>query len=104
MKVTAEVQEYQQNLEGDLRVWEVERTTDLQEYTANLQKYQSEAAEKTQEATVKTQNVQFYDSQASKYYAWAQDEVTKYIQNNSKMINRTIAAQAQSQGQQQYRR
>ena len=104
MKVATEVQEYQQNLEGDLRVWEAERTTDLQEYGANLQKYQAEISDRTQEATLKTQNIQHYEKQADRYYIWAQDEVTKYIQNNSKMINRTIAAQAQSQQQQQYRR
>jgi len=103
LKVAAEVQEYQQNLEGDLRVWESERSTDLQEYNANLQKYQSEVAEKAQESTVKTQNVQYYEKQSEKYYSWARAEVTQYVQNNSKMINRTIAAQA-AQQQQQYRR
>ena len=50
------------------------------------------------------QNIAHYEKQADRYYLWAQDEVAKYIQNNSKMINRTIAAQAQAQGRQQYRR
>ena len=69
-----------------------------------LQKYQAEISDRTQEATLKTQNIQHYEKQADRNYVWAQDEITKYIQNNSKMINRTIAAQAQSQRQQQYRR
>ena len=77
----------------------------IAKYSAELQQYQLEVANKTQEATVKGQNVQFFESQASKYYAWAQDEVAKYIQNNSKMINTKIAAQAQTPSQQQqYRR
>ena len=66
-------------------------------YSADIQKYQSDLAEKTQESTVSTQNVQYYEKQSDKYYNWALGEVQQYIQNNSKMINKTIAAQAAQQ-------
>ena len=101
-----DLQRQLQNGVNDMQVI-IQNNDDLiAKYSAELQQYQSEVANKTQEATVKGQNVQFFESQASKYYAWAQDEVARYIQNNSKMINTKIAAQAQtpSQQQQQYRR
>jgi hypothetical protein len=182
-EVSTEVQEYQQNLEGDLRVWTSERQTDLQKYNSdiqnalnsfnkenieyqallqkdvtdaqlsdadeskkiqkysaevnayqqdvskevqdfsntlnkelqeyqskvslynsNLQKYQAEAAEKTQKISSSSQNAAYYSKEAEKYYGWANLEIKSYIQNNSKIINQTIAAQAQVQQQQQYRR
>ena len=83
----------------------VQNNDDLMaKYSAELQQHQSEVANRAQESALAAQNIQHYEKQADRYYIWAQDEVTKYIQNNSKMINRTIAAQAQSQRQQQYRR
>jgi hypothetical protein len=36
-QIAKEVQEYQQNLEGDLRVWQMERQTDIQKYSAEIQ-------------------------------------------------------------------
>lgn len=66
-------------------------------YTADIQKYQSDLSEKTQESNVSTQNVQYYEKQADKYYSWAISEIKQYIQNNSKMINKTIAAQVAQQ-------
>jgi len=36
-QISKEVQEYQQNMEGDLRVWQAERQTDLQKYSADIQ-------------------------------------------------------------------
>ena len=100
LDVNKEVQDFTNTLNKETQEYQ----SKLALYSADLQKYQSEVASKTQEGTFKTQNVQYYEKQADKYYQWAQAEVTQYIQNNSKMINRTIAAQAQSQRQQQYRR
>ena len=76
----------------------------MQKYTTELNQYQLDITEQTQESSTKYQNTQYYERQSERYYKWAQSEVTQYIQNNSKMINQTIAAQAQAQQQQQYRR
>ena len=76
----------------------------IAKYQSEIQNYQSKVQAELGEYQNKIQKQQAYAKEAEKYYAWAQDEVTKYIQNNSKMINRTIAAQAQGQGQRQYRR
>ena len=178
-EVNTEVQEYQQNLQSDLQVWQAERTTDLQKYgsdiqdalnsfnkenaeyqaqlqisvqdaqlssqddaqkiqkygaevgtyqhdmnkeiqdfvntlqketqeyqskvalyNSNLQKYQAEIGEKTAKVGSATQNAAYYSKEADKYYQWANAEVQVYIQNNSKMINKTIAAQAAAAQQQ----
>jgi hypothetical protein len=44
--------------------------------------------------------VDTYLKASQKYYEWSISEIQMYIQNNSKMINRTIAAQQQSAQQQ----
>ena len=110
-KYSAELNQYQQDVGKEVQDFVNTLNKETQEYqsklalyNADLQKYQSEITDKTQEGTFKTQNVQYYEKQAEKYYTWAQAEITQYIQNNSKMINQTIAAQAQAQQQQQYRR
>ena len=92
-----------QNAMNDFRQDVDEYASKMQLYSSELQKYQFEISNKTQEGTFKAQNVQYYEKQAEKYYTWAQTEITQYIQNNSKMINQTIAAQAQAQQQQQRR-
>jgi len=66
-------------------------------YNSNLQKYQAEIGEKTAKVGSATQNAAYYSKEADKYYQWANAEVQVYIQNNSKMINKTIAAQAAQQ-------
>jgi len=99
-EVATEVQEFQQNLEGDLRVWQAERQTDIQKYSAELQKYQAETSEKLQKVSSGHQNASYYSQEAKKYYDWALGEINMYIQNNSKMINTQIAAQAQAAAQQ----
>ena len=62
-----------------------------------MQKYQTEVGEKTQKITSATQNAAYYSNESKKYYEWAIAEVNMYIQNNSKMINKTMAAQAAQQ-------
>ena len=139
--MSKEVQQYAQNLEKELNIWQSERQTDLQKYQSDIQNelnkfnkeqtvFQNELQEKVQEATNQqtkdsteygaklqkygqeiqsyqadvneeiqkvtssTQNAAYYSNEAKKYYEWAVAEVNMYVQNNSKMINRTIAAQA----------
>jgi len=38
-----------------------------------------------------------YANESRKYYEWAIQEINMYIQNNSKIIGRTMAAQAAQQ-------
>ena len=66
-------------------------------YNADLQKYQAQIGEKTQKVTSATQNAAYYSNESKKYYEWAVAEINMYIQNNSKMINRTMAARAAAQ-------
>ena len=68
-------------------------------YNADLQKYQAQVGEKTQKVASATQNASYYSNESKKYYEWAVAEVNMYVQNNSKMINRTIAAQSAAQQQ-----
>ena len=66
-------------------------------YNADLQKYQAKVGEKTQKVASATQNASYYALESKKYYEWAVTEVNMYTQNNSKMINQTMAAQAAAQ-------
>ena len=91
--VAKEVQEYTQVLDKISKEYQSE----LALYGADLQKYQSEVGEKTQKITSATQNAAYYSNESKKYYEWAIAEVNMYIQNNSKMINKTMAAQAAAQ-------
>ena len=73
----------------------------IAKYSAELQQYQAEVSMEIQE---NQQNITHYEKQADRYYMWAQEEINKYIQHNSKIINTQLAAQGQSKDQQQYRR
>jgi len=102
-KYSAELNSYQQDINKEVQDFVNTLNKEVQEhqgkialYTADIQKYQSDLAEKTQESNVSTQSVQYYEKQADKYYSWALSEVQQYIQNNSKIINKTIAAQQQA--------
>ena len=88
-----EVQEYTQVLDKVSKEYQSE----LALYGADMQKYQAEIGEKTQKITSATQNAAYYSNESKKYYEWAIAEVNMYIQNNSKMINKTMAAQAAAQ-------
>ena len=69
----------------------------LQDYSAKVNTYASEVNEMASKSGSATQNATYYSGEAKKYYEWANVEISSYIQNNSKMINRTIAAQAAQQ-------
>ena len=85
-----EVQVYLQSLDKKTKEYQ----SKLALYSADLQKYQAQIGEKTQKVTSATQNAAYYSNESKKYYEWAVAEVNMYVQNNSKMINRTMAAQA----------
>lgn len=105
-KYSAELNGYQQDINKEVQDFVNTLNKEVQEYqskvalySSDIQKYQFDIAEKTQESNVSTQNIQYYDKQADKYYQWSLGEVQQYIQNNSRMINKTIAAQAAQQQQ-----
>ena len=91
--ISKEVEQYSQSLAKKAKEYE----SKLGLYNADLQKYQAEVAEKSQKITSSTQNAAYYSNEAKKYYEWSINEVQMYTQNNSKMINRTMAAQAAQQ-------
>ena len=98
--------EYQAQLQISIQDAQLDSQDDaqkLQKYASELQSYQAEIGEKAQKFTSTTQNATYYSNESKKYYDWALAEVNMYIQNNSKMINQTMAAK-QSADQQQYRR
>tara|TARA_R100001082_G_scaffold32127_1_gene16495 strand:+ start:532 stop:2247 length:1716 start_codon:yes stop_codon:yes gene_type:complete len=91
--VAKEVQDYTNTLQKEVQEYQ----SKVALYTADLQKYQNLIADETQKAATKTQNAAYYMQESDKYYKWYQSEVMAYIQNNSKMISQTIAAQAAQQ-------
>jgi len=88
--INKEVQDFQQSLSKKYQEYQSE----LALYNANIQKYNAEIAEEAQNTGLNTQNAVHYSNESKKYYDWAVSEITMYIQNNSKIINRTIAAQS----------
>jgi hypothetical protein len=95
--VNTQVQDYTNTLNKNTQEYQ----NRISLYNSDMQKYQAEVGEKTQKINSATQNATYYSKESDKYYQWASAEVQMYIQNNSKMINRTMAAQA---AQQQSRR
>ena len=95
--------EYQAQLQISIQNAQLSSQDDaqkLQNYSSELQSYQAEVNKEIQKITVGSTNAAFYSAEAKKYYEWARLEVTSYIQNNSKMIQQTIAAQQQAAQQQ----
>ena len=95
--------EYQAQLQISIQNAQLSSQDDaqkLQNYSSELQSYQAEVNEEIQKITSGSTNAAFYSAEAKKYYEWARLEVTSYIQNNSKMIQQTIAAQQQAAQQQ----
>ena len=92
--VSKEVEEYSQSLAKKAREYE----SKLGLYNADLQKYGAQSSEKAQKISSAYQNATHYSTQAKKYYEWAMNEVSMYIQNNSEMIERTMALRARNRG------
>ena len=93
--INKELQNYLQSLDKKSKEYQ----SKLALYNADLQKYQAQVGEKMQKVSSGHQNASYYSLESKKYYEWAVTEVNMYTQNNSKMINRTIAAQVAAQQQ-----
>ena len=98
-EVSKEIQEYQQNLAGDIQVWQAERSTDLQKYGSDIQNetarvgndmniYQQELGKATQKYQAETG----YD--LSKYNAEVQAATAKFtndLQKNNTTFQSDLA-------------
>jgi len=92
--------EYQAQLQISIQNAQLESSDDaqkLQKFASDLQLYASKVNEQSQKITSSSQNAIYYANESKKYYEWAITEINMYIQNNSKMINTTMAAQAAQQ-------
>ena len=103
-KYSAELQAYKDDVEKQVHNYTNSLQKNIKEYesklalyNSNVQKYASEVGEIVQKSTLATQNAAYYSKEAEKYYNWAKLEVNSYVQNNSKMIRQTMAAQAAQQ-------
>ena len=111
-KVNTEVSEYSQKLsqyqtelQTSLQAWQQEQNEKVARYQAKVQdainKFNEENAEYQAQLQVSIQNSNLkpnhYANESKKYYEWAVQEINMYIQNNSKIIGRTMAAQAAQQ-------
>ena len=86
-----------QNGINDMQALLQDNQSKISKYQAETAVYQAESSNNIQEYQSKVQKQQAYSKEADKYYQWANAEVQIYIQNNSKMISRTMAAQASAQ-------
>tara|TARA_R100001086_G_scaffold202463_1_gene118613 strand:+ start:532 stop:3144 length:2613 start_codon:yes stop_codon:yes gene_type:complete len=82
------LQDFQQDVQ--------EYKSDLELYVSKIQKYSAQINEKAQNIASSTQNATFLSNESKKYYEWSKLEISSYIQNNSKMIQQTMAAQQQA--------
>jgi|2_EtaG_2_1085320.scaffolds.fasta_scaffold01534_2 hypothetical protein len=105
-KYASELQEYQQNINKEVADFTNTLNKNVQEYQselalfgAELTRHQSLVAEQAQKGAADQQTVAFYEKESDKYYNWARTEIQAFIQNNSKMIQQTVAAQAAAQQQ-----
>ena len=96
---------YQTELQTSLQAWQQESNEKVARYQAKVQdainKFNEENAEYQAQLQVSIQNSNLkpnhYANESKKYYEWAVQEINMYIQNNSKIIGRTMAAQAAQQ-------
>lgn len=100
-KYSSEIQNYQQKVNTEVQNYVNSLNKKVQEYqskmalySAEVQKYQIDVSEQTQENTLKTQNVAYYSKESDRCYQMAVQEIQRYIGNNEKMIQQTMAAQA----------
>jgi len=81
-QVNKEIQEYQQNLEADLRVWHQERQTDLQKYATDIQneqgKFNEENTEYQAQLQVSIENVRIDNDEDARKLQKFQTEISKY--------------------------
>tara|TARA_R100000781_G_scaffold46927_1_gene31565 strand:- start:569 stop:1534 length:966 start_codon:yes stop_codon:yes gene_type:complete len=86
-----------QNAIQDMQAIVSDNEKKLSKFQAEIVGYQNEVSEKAQKINSGAQNATHYSNQAKKYYEWALNEINMYIQNNSKIIGSTIAAQTAQQ-------
>jgi hypothetical protein len=105
-KYSAELNQYQQDINKEIQDYTNTLSKNVQEYqnkialyTADVQKFQASVGNQAQKTTMTAQQAQHYQAEADKYYKWSVNEVSSYIANNSKMIDRTMAAQVAAQQQ-----
>ena len=97
--------QYQTELQTSLQAWQQEQNEKVARYQAEVQdainQFNEENVEYQAQLQVSIQNSNLkpnhYANESKKYYEWAVQEVNMYIQNNSKVIGRTMAAQAAQQ-------
>ena len=96
----AELGQYQQDTQKQIVTFQQNLAQDQQEYGAKLQKFQADLgkanAQVQQLSTEINSNLaqaQYYDKLADKYYAWATQEVQKFIANNERTTSRAMTAQ-----------
>ena len=81
-QVNKEIQQYQQNLEGDLRVWHQERQTDLQKYATDIQneqgKFNEENIEYQAQLQISIENVRIDNEEDARKLQKFQIEISKY--------------------------
>ena len=82
-RYSAELNQYQQDVGKEVQNYSNTLSKEVQEYQSKLGLYSSEMG--------------YYSQKADKYYQMAIDEITMYVQNNSKMITKTMAAQVAAQ-------
>ena len=82
-RYSAELNQYQQDVNKEVQSYSNTLGKEVQEYQAKISLYSSK--------------VSYLSQKADKYYQMAIDEITMYVQNNSKMINKTMAAQVAAQ-------
>ena len=98
-RYSSEIAEYQQNVNNEIQNYvnslnkkSQEYQSKLALYTSDIQKFQAQVGEQAQENTMKAQNSAHYSKESDRYYQMATAEVQRYISNNEKMIQSTIAA------------
>lgn len=93
--VNTEVQTYANTLSKKVQEYQ----SGLAKYNADIQKYNSEVSQEAQKNGLLTQQASLYSAESQKYYQWAVQEVNMYVQNNSRVIESRIQAQAKQRGQ-----
>ena len=103
-KYNAELGQYQQDVGKEVQKYSntlakksQEYQSKLSLYSSQLQSHQSEVSEISQKHASLQQHVNYYSQKADKYFEMATLEINMYIQNNSKIIGSTMAAQAAQQ-------
>ena len=103
-KYNAQLGQYQQDVGKEVQKYSNTLTKKTQEYqskislySSQLQSYQAEVSEISQKHASLQQHINYYSQKADRYFEMATLEINMYIQNNSKIINTTMAAKAAQQ-------